>query len=73
MTDPMRRASASLPPTVGEGCVRRFDPEQLSDDCGAEFSGAAQLWAELQQDAQQELDQEVSQVTRQCDEPDERA
>ena len=65
MTDPMRRATASLPPTVGEGCVRRFDPEQVSEDCGAEFFGAAQLWAELQS--------EVQQVAVQDGEPDERA
>jgi hypothetical protein len=65
MTDPMRRATASLPPTKGEGCVQRFDLEEVSDDCGAEFSGAARLWAELQAEAHQ--------VPAQAGEADERA
>ena len=46
MSDPFERAAASAPPTLGEGCLRRFDPEQMGDDLGTEFSDAAALWAE---------------------------
>ncbi|MEE1886844.1 hypothetical protein [Pseudomonas carassii] len=47
MADPRDKAGASAPPTLGEGCLARFDPEVLSDDDGTEFPGAAELWGRL--------------------------
>ncbi|AUY33777.1 hypothetical protein EON09_13775 [Pseudomonas soli] len=47
MADPRDKAGASAPPTLGEGCLARFDPEALSDDDGTEFAGAAELWRRL--------------------------
>lgn len=41
--------TASPPPTLGEGCVRRYDPEALSEHDGTEFPGAAELWRKLRQ------------------------
>lgn len=45
-TNPLTRGAAALPPTVGEGCLMRFDPDSLNDDSGADFSAAAQLHSE---------------------------
>jgi len=47
MTHPLDKATSSAPPTLGEGCLSRYDPESLSPEDGAEFEGAAQLWKEL--------------------------
>ncbi|WP_374561817.1 hypothetical protein [Pseudomonas sp.] len=41
--------TATPPPTLGEGCVRRYDPEALSEHDGTEFPGAAELWQKLRQ------------------------
>jgi len=49
MNDPLERATSSPPPTLGEGCVRRYDPQALNAENGTEFPGAAELWAELQE------------------------
>lgn len=46
MSDPFARATASAPPTLGEGCLRRFDPERMDETLGADFAAAAALWAE---------------------------
>lgn len=51
MSDPLARGAAHAPQMIGEGCTRRYDPEALSDDDGAEFAEAAALWQQLQQDA----------------------
>ncbi|WP_373387454.1 hypothetical protein [Pseudomonas alcaligenes] len=40
--------TATPPPTLGEGCVRRYDPQALSEEDGTEFPGAAELWRQLQ-------------------------
>ena len=40
--------TATPPPTLGEGCVRRYDPQALSVEDGTEFPGAAELWRQLQ-------------------------
>jgi len=61
MPDPLERATSSPPPTLGEGCVRRYDPEALSAENGTEFPGAAELWAELQRKAQTPVDAEPEQ------------
>jgi hypothetical protein len=52
LSDPFERAAASAPPTLGEGCLRRFDPEHTGEEQGAEFAGAAALWAEWLQAAE---------------------
>lgn len=49
MNDPLDRATSSPPPTLGEGCVRRYDPQAMSDEHGAEFAEAAELWRRLRQ------------------------
>ena len=51
MNDPLDRATSSPPPTLGEGCVRRYDPAALSEADGTEFPGAAELWRQLREDA----------------------
>ncbi|MFJ9989136.1 hypothetical protein ACIQSO_00215 [Pseudomonas putida] len=47
MANPRDKAGAQPPPTLGEGCLARYDPEALSDDDGTEFEGAAELWEQL--------------------------
>ncbi|WP_245362618.1 MULTISPECIES: hypothetical protein [Pseudomonas] len=47
MADPRDKAGAQAPPTLGEGCLARFDPEALSEEHGTEFVGAAELWRQL--------------------------
>jgi len=47
MPDPRDKAGASPPPTLGEGCLARYDPEALSDADGTDFPGAAELWQQL--------------------------
>lgn len=49
MADPRDKAGASTPPTLGEGCLARFDPDSLSAEHGTGFPGAAELWAALNQ------------------------
>ncbi|WAJ38841.1 hypothetical protein OU800_06335 [Pseudomonas sp. GOM7] len=51
MSDPLDKATSSAPPTLGEGCVRRYDPEALSEEDGTDFAGAAELWQQLQDEA----------------------
>ncbi|MDT4860915.1 hypothetical protein D3C80_2034630 [compost metagenome] len=48
MADPRDRATSNPPPTLGEGCVRRYDPDALSEENGTEFPGAEELWRKLQ-------------------------
>jgi hypothetical protein len=48
MNDPLLRATSSPPATLGEGCISRYDPNALSSDNGTEFTGAAELWQQLQ-------------------------
>ncbi|MBJ2349432.1 MULTISPECIES: hypothetical protein [Pseudomonas] len=47
MTDLLDKATAKAPPTVGEGCLSRYDPEALSPEDGTEFPDAAKLWEDL--------------------------
>jgi hypothetical protein len=49
MTDPLDKAVSNAPPTVGEGCLSRYDVDALTPEDGAEFEGAAELWQQLQQ------------------------
>ncbi|MFZ6047729.1 hypothetical protein ACFW0H_16605 [Pseudomonas sp. CR3202] len=50
MADPRDRATSSPPPILGEGCVRRYDPDELGEDNGTEFPGAAELWRKVQEE-----------------------
>lgn len=50
MSDPLKRATANPPPTLGEGCLSRYDPDALRPDDGTEFPDAAELWKQLQQE-----------------------
>ncbi|MDO8698375.1 MAG: hypothetical protein A2Y50_05105 [Pseudomonadales bacterium RIFCSPLOWO2_12_59_9] len=49
MQDPLARATSQPPATLGEGCVSRYDPAELTSKHGAEFAGAAELWRQLQE------------------------
>ncbi len=44
MSDPRDKATAHPPPTLGEGCLSRYDPQALGSEDGTEFPGAAELW-----------------------------
>ena len=48
MSDPLDKATSKAPATLGEGCLSRYDPEDMSPDDGTEFPGAAELWEQLQ-------------------------
>ncbi|MBE7375941.1 hypothetical protein [Pseudomonas lopnurensis] len=49
MGDPLERAASKALPIIGSGCTRRYDPEALTPEHGAEFAEAAALWARLQE------------------------
>jgi hypothetical protein len=34
---------------LGEGCLSRYDPEDMTPEDGTEFPGAAELWEQLQE------------------------
>jgi hypothetical protein len=44
MTHPLDKATSKAPPTLGEGCLSRYDPDALTSENGADFEGAAELW-----------------------------
>jgi len=56
MADPLDKATSKAPPTVGEGCLSRYDVDELSPEDGAEFEGAAELWQRLQPSAENPSD-----------------
>ncbi|MDN7141847.1 hypothetical protein KC131_14460 [Pseudomonas sp. JQ170] len=47
MSDPLDKATSKAPPTLGEGCLSRYDPDALSSEDGTDFPGAAELWKQL--------------------------
>ncbi|SEN12272.1 hypothetical protein SAMN04487857_11087 [Pseudomonas sp. ok272] len=49
MSDPLDKATAKAPATLGEGCLSRYDPDALSTEDGTEFPGAAELWEQRQE------------------------
>ena len=51
MADPLDKAVSKAPATLGEGCLSRYDPDDLSPEDGTEFPGAEALWGELHPDA----------------------
>ncbi|MFJ5298874.1 hypothetical protein [Pseudomonas sp. SLFW] len=54
MVNPLDKATSKAPPTLGEGCLSRYDPDALSPDDGTEFEGAEQLWEQVKPDAEDE-------------------
>jgi hypothetical protein len=47
MADPRDKATSKAPATLGEGCLSRYDPDDMSPEDGTEFPGAAELWEQL--------------------------
>ncbi len=37
MSDPLDKATSKAPATLGEGCLSRYDPDDLSPEDGTEF------------------------------------
>ena len=58
MSDPLVKATSKAPPTLGEGCVRRYDPDALGDEDGTDFPDAAELWRQLQEQQERTPGQE---------------
>lgn len=54
MADILDKATSTAPPTLGEGCLSRYDPDALSPEDGTEFEGAAELWRNLQETADEQ-------------------
>ena len=52
MADPLDKATSTPPATLGEGCLSRFDPDDLDAEDGTEFPGAAELWQRERSKAQ---------------------
>ncbi|MBI6720383.1 hypothetical protein [Pseudomonas syringae] len=61
MTDPLDKATSTAPATLGEGCLSRYDPAELTAENGTDFDGAAALWRELQQALGERLEEEGGQ------------
>lgn len=49
MTDPLDRAVSKAPATVGEGCLSRYDIDELTGEDGADFAEAHKLLEQTQQ------------------------
>ncbi|MBV4476386.1 hypothetical protein [Pseudomonas botevensis] len=47
MTDPLDKATSRAPATLGEGCLSRYDPQDMDEEDGTEFPGAAELWEKV--------------------------
>lgn len=47
MGDPLDKATAQPPATLGEGCLSRYDLDQLDAEAGTDFPDAQQLWRSL--------------------------
>lgn len=47
MSDPLEKATSKAPATLGEGCLSRYDPDDMSPEDGTEFPGAAELWEQV--------------------------
>lgn len=54
MSDPLDKATSKAPATLGEGCLSRYDPDELSSDDGTDFPDAAQLWEELKPESEED-------------------
>lgn len=40
--------TAEAPARLGEGCLARYDLQDLAEESGADFGAAAELWRRLQ-------------------------
>jgi hypothetical protein len=49
MADPLDKATSRAPATLGEGCLSRYDPQDMGPEDGTDFPGAAELWEQLQE------------------------
>ena len=47
MTDPLDKATSKAAPTLGEGCLSRYDVDAMSPEDGTDFEGAEALWKKL--------------------------
>jgi len=47
MSDPLDKTTSKAPPTLGEGCLSRYDVDAMSPEDGTDFEGAEALWKEL--------------------------
>ncbi|CAI8955393.1 Relaxase [Pseudomonas sp. IT-P74] len=52
MADPLDKATSKAPATLGEGCLSRYDPDDMGPETGTEFPDAARLWEQLQQESE---------------------
>ena len=50
VSDPLDKATSKAPATLGEGCLSRYDPDDLSPEDGTEFPGAAELWEQMKEE-----------------------
>ncbi|WP_312928491.1 hypothetical protein [Stutzerimonas nitrititolerans] len=48
MGDPLDKAVAKAPPTIGSGCTQRYDLDFLGPEDGTEFPDAELLWRRMQ-------------------------
>ncbi|MBV4457006.1 hypothetical protein KVG96_03460 [Pseudomonas sp. COR58] len=53
MSDPLDKATSKAPATLGEGCLARYDPDDMGPEDGTEFPGAAELWERLKDEEAQ--------------------
>ena len=51
MADPLDKATSRAPATLGEGCLSRYDPDDMGPEDGTEFPGATELWEQLLQES----------------------
>lgn len=47
MTYLLDKATSTPPPTLGEGCLSRYDPQALNPEDGTDFAEARALWLAL--------------------------
>ncbi|TPG86326.1 hypothetical protein EAH74_05565 [Pseudomonas mandelii] len=55
MADPLDKATSRAPATLGEGCLSRYDPDDMKPEDGTEFPGAAELWEQLNPESDEEM------------------
>ncbi|WP_459733459.1 hypothetical protein [Pseudomonas sp. MHK4] len=44
MADPLDKATSKAPATLGEGCLSRYDPDEMSPEDGTDFPGGCRSW-----------------------------
>nr|WP_269802983.1 hypothetical protein [Pseudomonas uvaldensis] len=48
----MDKAASRAPATLGEGCLGRYGPDDLSAEDDTEFTGAEELWEKVQNESE---------------------